>query len=163
MPPNDRPTIIVTTKIRFSFLWCRSLTGACLAGERCCAQTLRGPYLSFLPGGAKGAGQTFSGSLDERGGQLWYLCGVVGGTANSHRNTHLIMRPGPLSRFNVEDDTIRVQVEGADPVPLPPLPTLVAARLTDRRRRCRCIWAAYNLFPACRVELTPDDSPSLFD
>jgi hypothetical protein len=162
MPPDPRPTIAVATKASFPFLWCRSLTGACLAGQRCCAQALYGQFLSFLPPGRKRPGQTFRGFLDEHGGSLMYLCGVLGGTTNWHRNTHLLLRPAADSRFALEDDTIRVEVVGADPVPLKPLPVRVAARLTDRRARCRCVWAAYGLFPDCRRQLM-DDSPGLFD
>ncbi len=153
MPPNPRPTIAVTAKVGFPFLRCRSLTGASLAGDLCCTKALYGPFLTFLPGGPKTAGQTFSGPLDEHGGQLWYLCGVLGGTANGNRNTHLLLRPAADSRFSWEDETIRVEVVGADPVPVKPLSPRVASRLTDRRARCRCVWIAFGYFPGCRSEV----------
>ena len=153
MTKTDRPTITIRTKRNFPYCWLRCVTGATLAGRACCAKVFRGPYLSVLPLRYKKAGETFAGLLDEHGGNLWYLCSVVGGMANWHLNTHLLLTPAPESRFVFEDPTIRVEVEGANPLPILPLPVTVASRLDVQRARCRNVWAAFQYFPEARQSL----------
>ena len=74
----------------------------------------------------------------------------IGGRTNWLANTHLLLRPEASSLFVLEDETIRVEVVGASPLPIRPLPVEAAARLNDQRARCRCVWVAWQYFPEVR-------------
>lgn len=107
---------------RYRYLWLKAVRGFDVTQH--CARCLVGSYEKLLPYGAIPSGRVFEGELGANSAPYYYLCGV---TPKYEENLHIAFRAGEDS-ICFEDGNVKVSIEGAERVPVLPIPQEVVAR-----------------------------------
>jgi hypothetical protein len=108
---------------RYRYLWLKAVVG--FDARHHCAKCLAGPYEKIMPYGMIRAGEVFEGELDAAKAPYFYLCGV---TSRYSENLHIAFRANDGGVIEFEDGNVCVMIEGAERVPVAPIPPAVIER-----------------------------------